>query len=143
LGRTLLFNLVLVAGLGVAANLQRIRDFPLGYCIPIVHGVLGGLIAGSNSFVASDLTRYDAWRGTALGLSIGGVELFAYVLIISATVPVGLYQYRSWTDWHPTKLKTLRQVRLSATEWYAVAFGALLLLLAAWRETRMAANLPV
>ena len=49
LGLTLVFNLVLMSGLVVILNLNRVKGFPVGYLIPISLGVIGGLISGTNS----------------------------------------------------------------------------------------------
>ncbi len=142
LGLTLLFNLGLVAIVGVLLNLNQVRGFPTGYIIPISLGLVSGLISGTNSFGASDLRAYNAWDGTALGLSIGGVEMLAYILVIAATAGLGVYQYRSWWRWsgawQPAKLKRLRDLRLSRSEIVCLALGVLLLIAAAYRETWLA-----
>lgn len=138
---TLLFNLGLVAVLGVAANLQQVRGFPLGYVIPTALGIVGGLITGTNSYVADDLSRYSVREGMALGLSIGGLEMLGYIMIIAATVKLGIYQYRSLVDWKPVKAMSLGDVRLSRQEVLCVLAGVLLLVLAAYRETVLAMSL--
>ena len=74
----------------------------------------------------------------ALGLSIGEVEMLAYIIIIASTVKFGVYQYRSLVDWHPTKVMPLRDVRLSRRELYCLVTAVRLLVLAAYRETMMA-----
>jgi hypothetical protein len=141
-GLTLVFNLGLVAVIGVLLNLNQVRGFPTGYVIPISLGLVSGLISGTNSFAASDLRAYNAWDGMALGLSIGGVEMLAYILVIAATAGLGVYQYRSWWrwsgEWQPAKLKRLRDVRLSGSEIVCLALGVALLLAAAYRETILA-----
>jgi len=140
-GLTLLFNLGLMTVAGVGANLQRVKGFSVGYVIPVVLGIVGGLVTGTNSYVADDLSRYSALDGMALGLSIGGVEMLAYVIIIASTIKLGIYQYRSLVDWKPIKLMSLRDVRLSKQEVFCLVVGVLLLILAAYRETVMAMNL--
>jgi uncharacterized membrane protein SirB2 len=81
----------------------------------------------------------------ALGISIGGVEMLAYILIIASTVSLGVYQYRSWWrwsgEWKPTKLMNLRDVRLSRSEMLCLTGGILLLIFAAYRETQLAMTL--
>ena len=140
-GLTLLFNLGLVTVVGVGANLQRVKAFPVGYVIPVVLGIVGGLVTGTNSYAADDLSRYSALDGMVLGLSIGGVEMLAYVIIIASTTKLGIYQYRSLVDWKPIKVMSLRDVRLSKQEVFCLVVGVLLLMLAAYRETVMAMNL--
>lgn len=142
LGLTLLFNLGVVAPLCVVCNFQAVRGFPAAYLIPVVLGITGGLVAGTNSFLASDLSQYSAREGMALGLSIGALEMLGYILIIAASVPFGVYQYRSWwrwgREWKPVKTMNLRDVRLSREEWISVAIGVGLLVVGAYRETLMA-----
>lgn len=141
MGLTLLLNLGLVGGLGVVCNLSRVRGFPAGYLIPIVLGVLSGLIVGTNSFAASDLSQYSARDGMVLGITIGGLEMLGYILIIASTVKLGVYHYRSWWrwsgEWRPVKVMKLREVRLSRSEVACLGMGILLVIVAAYRETAM------
>lgn len=142
---TLLFNLGMVVVISVILNLNQIKGFPAGYLMPISLGLISGLISGTNSFAASDLKQYNAWDGMALSISVGGVEMLAYILIIASTVSFGVYQYRSWWrwsgEWKPTKKKNLRDVRLSIAELLCLGMGILLLFLSAYRETVMAVNM--
>ncbi len=139
---TLLFNLVGVGMLGVVLNLNQVKGFPVGYLLPISLGITGGLIAGTNSFAISDLKKYNALEGVALGESIGGFEMLAYILIVAATANLAMYQYRSWWrwsgDWKPLRLKAFRDLRLTTAEVAFLAVAALLFLFAAYRETTMA-----
>jgi hypothetical protein len=142
---TLFFNLGLVVAVIVLCNLNQVRGFPVGYIIPVSLGVASGLISGTNSFGASDLRQYNAWDGMALALSIGNLEMLAYILVIASTVALGVYQYSSWWrwsgDWKPTKVMNLRDVRLSRAETLCLLGGVSLLIIAAYRETAMALNL--
>ena len=67
--------------------------------------------------------------------------MLAFVLIIASTVALGVYQYRSWWQWKPTKVMNLRDVRLTRAELLCLIVGILLLFFAAYRETVMAMNL--
>jgi hypothetical protein len=77
----------------------------------------------------------------ALGMSIGGVEMLAYVLVISATANIGLYQYKDLWQWQGEKIKNLRDIRLSLAEVFCLCLGILMIVMAAYRETVMAMNL--
>ncbi len=139
---TLLFNIGWMVTLIVLANFNQVRGFPVAYLLPISLGIISGLILGSNSFVSSNVNQYSAREGLALGNSIGGLEMLGYVLIIAATVRLGIYQYRSWWrwsgKWSPIKLMRIRDIRLSRGEWLTIAAGLLLIIVGAYRETLMA-----
>lgn len=140
-GLTLLFNLGTVIVVCILTNLQQLKGIPIGYIVPVVLGITSGLVSGTNSFAASDLKQFNAWDGMALGMSIGGVEMLAYVLVISATANIGLYNYGSLLQWEGEKIKNLRDIRLSATETFCLCLGILMIVIAAYQETVMAMNL--
>lgn len=144
IGMTLLFNVVLMGGLITILNLCRVRGVPVGYVFAaVVLGAFGGLVAGTNSYGASDLTLYNAWEGMALGLSIGGIEMLGYVLVAAATANLTMEEYRSWWrwtgDWQPTRIRRFRDLRLTQAEVLTVAVALILFLAAAFRETVMVA----
>lgn len=139
--RTFLINLGGVVVVGVILNVLQVKGFPLGYLYPIASAISTGLISGTNSFAISDMTKYNAWDGMALSLSIGNVEILAYILIIASTVSLGVYQYRSWWRGKATKVMNLRDVRLSRAEMLCLIGGIVLLIIAAYHETVMAMNL--
>jgi hypothetical protein len=138
---TRFLNLGLVVAIAVLRNPNQVRRFPVGYLVPVSMGIFTGLISGTNSFTASDLTQYNARDGMALGLSIGNFEMLGYILIIAGTVAFGVYQYRSWWrwsgEWKATKIMRVRDVRLSRAEVLCLVSGVLLLLIAAYRETAL------
>ncbi len=140
-GLTLLVNLAWIGGLTIVLNLNQVKGLPMGYIMILPLALVSGLVLGTNSFAASDLKQYNAWEGTALGLSIGGIETFGMLLIIASTVGFGLYQYRSWWrwsgEWAPSKIKRFRDIRLTPVEWLCLTAGIVLLVLAAYRETAM------
>lgn len=139
---TLLVNMGFMVGLAVALNVSQVKGLPAGYVLPISLAVVSGLILGTNSFTASDVDQFSTRDGLALGLSIGGLEMLGYILVIAATVKLGVYQYRSWWrwrgEWQPTKTMDLRAVRLSRAETLCLLAGLALLVVAAYRETVMA-----
>ncbi len=144
-GLTLLFNLGVTTAVSVVLNFNQIKGLPAGYLYPLFLAISGGLIAGTNSFLASDLTQYNAREGQALALSIGGFENLGFIFVIAATVKLGVYQYRSWWrwtgEWKPAKVMNLRDVRLSKLEIACLAIGVLLVIVGAYRETLMAFSL--
>ncbi len=143
LGRTLLMNIGIVTALCVLLNLMKVKDFPLGYVLPIFLGITSGLVLGTNSFAVDDLSRYSVREGLALGLSIGEVEMLGYILVIAATVTLGVYQRESWWRWSDKFVKVMdfRDIRLSTQEIVLLAIGILLVVFGAYRETAMAMNL--
>jgi len=137
-GLTLLFNLGTVIVVCILTNLQQFRHIPVGYIVPVVLGIVSGLVSGTNSFAASDLKQFNAWDGMALGMGIGGIEMFAYVLVISATANIGLYNYESLKQSQGEKLKALRDIKLSMSETFCLGLGISMIVFAAYRETVMA-----
>lgn len=138
---TLFFNLGIMGAIIVVLNFNQVKGFPGGYLLPISLGIMSGLVPGTNSFVSSDLSHYSVREGMAMGLSIGGMEMLGYILIIAATVRFGVYQYRSWwrwsNEWKPMKVMNLRDVRLSRQEMLCIVIGVIFLVVAAYRETMM------
>jgi uncharacterized membrane protein (UPF0136 family) len=143
LGRTLLTNVGIVTVLCVVLNLMTVRGFSLGYFLPISLGIVSGLVLGTNSFIADDLSRYNVREGLALGLTIGGLEMMGYILVIAATVKFEIYRYESWWRWNQKTIwvKRLSEIRLSKSEILCLVIGVLLVLIGAYRETAMAMNL--
>jgi len=141
LALTFLGNLGIVTALSVCVNLFRVKGFSLGYIWPIFLAIQSGMVAGTNSFLLSDLTQVNVRDGMALNLSIGGLEMLANILIIASTVSLGVFQFSSWLQLKPTKVMNLRDVRLSRAEILCLTSGILLLIIAAYRETVMAMNL--
>lgn len=137
LGLTLLFNLGTVFVVCILTNLQQFKKIPVGYIVPVVLGITSGLVSGTNSFSASDLKQFNAWDGMALGMSIGGIEMLAYVLVISATANIGLYNYESLKS-HGEKLKNFREIKFSLSEIFCLSLGIFMIVFAAYRETVMA-----
>ncbi len=144
-GMILFFNMGVVILIIVLCNFNRIKGIPVGYLVPVSLAITGGLIVGTNSFLADDLDRYQSVReAMALGQTIGGLETLGFILIVAATVPLGVYHYRSWWrwsgKWKPEKVMKLRDIRLSRPEAICLAVGILLLVVAAYRETAMEAS---
>lgn len=138
---TLLFNLGTAFVACILTNLQQFKRIPVGYVVPVVLGIVSGLISGTNSFSNSDLKLFNAWDGMALGMSIGGIEMLSYVLIIAATANIGLYNYESLSQSKGEKIKNLRDIRLSLSEIICLCLGIALIVFAAYRETVMAMRL--
>jgi hypothetical protein len=136
---TLAFNVGIVVSVAVVMNLNRVRGFPVGYCYPMVMGVISGLIAGTNSFVSSDLADYGVREGMALSLSVGNLEMLGYLCVIAATAGIARYEYRSWWrwrgEWKAVKTGPLKGIRLGRAEWAIAGLGVALVLAAAVRET--------
>lgn len=142
-GRTLLMNIGIVTVLCIALNLMKVRGFSLGYVLPIFLGITSGLVLGTNSFALGDLSRYSVREGMALGLSIGEVEMLGYILVIAATIKLGIYERKSWWRWSDkfTRVMSLRDIRLSKQELLFLVIGIFLVVLGAYRETVMAMSL--
>lgn len=132
---TLLFNLGLVILVAGVTNLFRVRDFPVGYLIPVIMGVSTGLITGTNSFLSAGAMDYPLREGMALGLSIGVLEMLGYICVIAATVKLGIFREESWWRGKTVRTGRLRDVRLDRAEIIVLVAGLLLVVAAAYRET--------
>lgn len=134
---TLIFNLGIMSMIGIGLNLISIKGFPQGYFVPLMLGVVSGLLLGTNSFVAIDLSEIQYVEGLAIGFTIGGIEMLGYVCLVASTVKLGIYQYQSWWQWNekPHKVMKLREVRLSKSEIICLLIGVLLIVIAAFRES--------
>jgi hypothetical protein len=134
---TLLVNLLVMGSICVLLNLQRVRTTPLGYLVPVFLGVTTGLFLGTNSLVAVDLSGVPFLAGTATGLKIGGAEMLGYVCLIAATARISTHQRQTW--WRSkekfVRVRSLRDIRLSAGELVTLAVGVALIVVAAFRET--------
>ena len=136
-----LWNLGMATLVGILLNLFQVKGFSFGYLWLLAQGVVYQLVAATNSFVSSDAMQFNVRDGTALAMSIGGLEFLAYTLLIASTVRLGIYQFQSWWQLKPTKVMNLRDVRLSRAELLCLIGGILLLLVAAYREAIMATTL--
>ena len=97
---TLVFNLGIMALIGIGLNLMTIKGFPQGFFVPIILGVISGLLLGTNSFVAMDLSGIQFQDGLAIGFTIGGLEMLGYICLIASTVKLGIYQFQNWWQWN-------------------------------------------
>ena len=138
-GLTLFFNLGVVTLISVVMNFNQIKGVPVGYVYPFFLGITNALIAGTNSFISSDITQYNVRDGMALSLSIGNLEIIGYIFVIASTVKFGIYQYSSWWRWSgeykPAKVMRFRDIRLSKQEIACLGIGILLVIFGAYRET--------
>ncbi|HUL78991.1 MAG TPA: hypothetical protein VL691_17120 [Vicinamibacteria bacterium] len=132
LAGTLAVNLGVMGSICVLLNLQRVGTTPLGYL-----GLTTGLFLGTNSLAAIDLSGVPFLAGTVTGLSIGGAETLGYVCLIAATARISTHERQTWWRWQEmfVRVRRLRDVRLSPAEVAVLVLGALLILLAAFRET--------
>ncbi len=138
--RILLVNIGWVVVIGVLLNLVQIKGFSFGYLFLLVQGLVANLVSGTNSFVSSDMSQFNVREGTALALSIGGLEMLGYTLAIASTVGLAVYNFSGLLQWKPTKVMNLRDIRLSRAEVLCLIAGILLLIFAAYRETLMVVN---
>ena len=136
-----LINLGLLILLSVWLNLIQVKGFPLGYLWIIVTAIMSGVTAGTNSFVSSDLTQINVRDGMAASLTIGGLEFLAYILVVASTVSIVVYQFSSWIQLRPTKLKSFRDIRLTRAEVLCLVGGIVVLFVAAYLETVLAPRL--
>jgi len=83
----ILYNIVLASGFIIAANLFRVKWFPLGYFPVLFHWFLFGLFLGSNSFGVSKGEKL-APSLFHLFQSTGFMEITAYTLVATGSINV-------------------------------------------------------
>lgn len=130
----LLYNVILAAGLIVAANLFRVGWFPLGYLPVLAHWTLFGLLLGSNSFQISKGAKV-APSLTRLLTTTGFIEISAYTFIAAASVTLVVFRQESWLSLRTTRVRPWRQVRLPRCEMLTILVAVVLILLGAYRES--------
>lgn len=135
---TIGFNFAIAFFVGAGLNLQRVNGFPTGYIFVFFAGIGGGLVAGTNSFVAQVISPYTL-EGWLVALRIGYLEFLGYTCIVAATIGVGLQNYTSWLPWKAkeSKIKSWSDIRLSRQEIIWLVIGILLVLLAGYNETML------
>lgn len=138
LGLTI-FSWSLLFGVGaiVIGSLVGIGRFSLGYLAPWWWALGYGVALGTNSFVLTVPGAKYAPQLDVLWSHVGGREIFAYLLIAAALANVHVWRPRRWHDLTLSRVKTLRDVRLSTAELACLA-GALTLL--AWTASVEAAG---
>lgn len=132
-GRIALYNGLIASGLIAIANLFRVGRFPLGYLPVLIHWALFGLFLGTDSFAYSQGGRLLPSVSILLGGS-GVFEITGYTLIAAATCGFNLFRQTSWTDWSTVRERSWQELRLTRSDWIALAVAFALILFAALRE---------
>jgi hypothetical protein len=130
------WNLLFGVGAIAVGSLVGLGRLSLGYLAPWWWAVAYGIALGTNSFVLTVPGKY-APSLDVLWSHIGGREILAYLLIAAALANVHVWRPRRWHDLSLSKVRALRDVRLSAAELACLA-GALTLL--AWTASVEAAG---
>jgi hypothetical protein len=76
-------------------------------------------------------------------MTVGGMEMLGYVMVVASTVRLELYRYESWWRWKQAvaKVKSLLEIRLTRLDLLVLLIGVLLIVIGGYRETCMALNL--
>lgn len=130
------WNLLFGVGAIVIGSLVGVGRLSLGYFAPWWWAVAYGIALGTNSFVLTIPGKY-APSLDVLWSHIGGREILAYLLVAAALANVHVWRPRQWHDLSLSRVRTFRDVRLSAAE-LACLCGALVLL--AWTAAVEAAG---
>lgn len=133
-------NLLLALALGVGLNLQRVRGFPTGYTFLFASGLIGGLVAGSNSFTSQAISPYTV-EGWIVSLRVQHLELLGFASVVASTISVGLTDFSSWLPWRAkeSSIQHWRAIRFTRAEVAGMLLGVVLILVAAYNETVLTA----
>lgn len=124
------------ASLIVIANIStKIKEYPLGYVIPVLWLVHYGILLGTNSFTIPMQYRLPP-STEVLGRS-GLYEIAAYTLIAVATYSLPRYKTMGFFSTKYEKVDPQTIAPLSKVQWVAMGFAILILVLSNLREALM------
>lgn len=135
---TIGFNLGLILLFGTVLNTLRLLGLPGGYIYIFVQAIMGGIIAGTNSFVVQVISPYTL-EGWLVALRIGHLEFLGFTCIVASTIGVVLQEHNSlrwsWKLDKSDKSRSWRDIRLSRQEIIGVIIGITLVIVASYNET--------
>lgn len=130
------WNMLFGVGAIVVGSLVGLGRISLGYFAPWWWAVAYGIALGTNSFVLTVPGKY-APSLDVLWSHIGAREILAYLLVAAALANVHVWRPRRWHDLSLSKVRALRDVRLSTAEVACLASAVVLL---AWTASIEAAG---
>jgi len=130
------WNVLFGVGSIVAGSLFAFGRISLGYLAPWWWALGYGVALGTNSFVLTVPGKIPpsldiVWQ------HIGARELLAYLLVAAALAHIHMWRPRRWNDLNLSRVRTVSQIRLRASE-LACITAALVLL--AWTASTEAAG---
>lgn len=131
--KILAFNLFSTSIIVIANWSTSIRDYPLGYLIPVIWFIYYALLLGTNSFNIPMPHRL-APSLTVFGRS-GLYEMASYILIAVSTYK--LPRYRANRLFFATYEKVNGSQKLSTTQWTAITLAVIILILSNLWEAEM------
>lgn len=130
----IIFNIIIAGGIVFAANLFRIRWFPLGYLVIFIHWTSYGLFLGTNSF--------DIDQGTKIAPSLvhllhspGFFEITGFTFIAAATINLYIYHQETFFQMNAEKTRQWTLKRLKSEEIVCLFLGIGLIFLGAYKES--------
>ncbi len=107
---------LLTVGLTALSSLFVLNRFPAGYFIPLLILAWYGALLGTNSFASPDPAGRLAPTVNVIWTRSGLREAAAYLLVASALANIHLWREPSWWSTRLERVRSWRDVRLSAPE---------------------------
>jgi hypothetical protein len=133
--RIVLWNLCVGCIPVAIGNFVRVKGIPLGYLLAFYHWGMYGVLLGTNSFVIPGPGKFLPSL-TTLFYGSGIYEISSYTMLSSATFSLYSQYGDSGGDWDSTRKHKWSILRLSKTEYAAMAFAILILAVSNYYEAR-------
>jgi len=131
--RIFLWNLCVGCIPVAIGNFVRVKGIPLGYLLAFYHWGMYGVLLGTNSFVIPGPSKFLPSL-TTLFYGSGIYEISSYTILSSATFSLYSQYGDSGGDWDSTRKHKWSILRLSKTEYAAMAFAILILAVSNYYE---------
>ncbi|MFW5746973.1 MAG: stage II sporulation protein M [Nanoarchaeota archaeon] len=121
-----MYNLIAFVFIIAASRMLKVKDYPLGYIIPVYLGIMYGAVLGTNSFAT---TLAERLAPSLLFLARSGIyEISAYTLMAVSTLKISLY--RGMGFFPPRSEAITPRPSWKAMNWTGFVLAILLLFLA-------------
>lgn len=130
----IIYNIIIAGGIIIAANLFRIRWFPLGYLVICIHWMSYGLFLGTNSF---DIDQGAKIAPSLVHLlsSAGFFEISGFTFIAAATINLYMFKQETFLQLSAKKTRRWNLKRLKRNEIVSLVLGIGLIFLGAYKES--------
>lgn len=124
----------------IAANLTlKIKEYPLGYLIPLIWFIMYGMMLGTNSFTIS---IGEPMRPSFAVIKRSGIyEIMAYCMIAAATYSLSRNKMEKLFTRKSVPIREEFRDPIQKAEWITIGISIFILLLSNLRESYMILNM--